>query len=125
MLFRYAVIAITLLSLTACTTMQTIEDFTPAKVHQYVDQGDEVHIVMANGAVYDLVVTKVEADSLVGKADSGKHWRIKYAAIRHIEVEEHDALKSTVAGVGGGLVVLYSLAILAFVSAMDNLDACP
>jgi hypothetical protein len=109
MLFRNAVLALAVLSFTACTTMRPIEDFSPVKVHQHVHVGDEVHIVLASGAVYDLVVTKVEADSLLGKAESGKHWRIKYDAIKSIEAEEPDALKSVAAGIGGTVAVLYVL----------------
>jgi hypothetical protein len=122
MLFRYAVVTVTLLCFTACTTMQPIEDFTPATVHQHVEAGERVHVVLASGAVYDLVVTKVEADSLVGRADSGKHWRIKYDAIRQIEAEEPDAFNSVAAGIGGAVVVLYVVTLIAVVAFFDSLD---
>jgi hypothetical protein len=108
---RGAVVTLMLLSFTACTTMRPIEDFSAAKVPQYVQVGEEVHVVLASGAVYDLVVTKVEADSLVGRAESGKHWRIKYDAIQSLEAEEPDAFKSVAAGIGGAAVVLYVLVI--------------
>jgi hypothetical protein len=111
-----------LLSFTACTTMRPIEDFSAAKVPQYVQVGEEVHIVLASGAVYDLVVTKVEADSLVGRAESGKHWRIKYDAIQSIEAEEPDALKSVGAGVGIAAVVLYVVAVVGALIIFDRLE---
>jgi hypothetical protein len=122
MLFRRAVIVLTLLSFTACTTMRPIEDFSPAKVHQYVQVGEEVHIVLASGAVYDLVVTKVEADSLVGKAESGKHWRIKYDAIKSLESEEPDAFKSIAAGIGTTVAVLYVLVAAAAYAFFKGLE---
>ena len=122
MLLRHAVVAITLLSFTACTSMRPIEDFSPAKVHQHVQVGEKVHVVMASGAVYDLVVTKVEADSLVGKADSGKHWRIRYDAIQSMEAEEPDALKSVAAGVGGTVVVLYVVAVALVYAIFEGLE---
>jgi hypothetical protein len=122
MVLRGAVVTLTLLSFTACTTMRPIEDFSPAKVHQYVEVGEEVRIVLASGAVYDLVVTKVEADSLVGRAESGKHWRIKYDAIKSIEAEESDALKSVAAGVGITAVVLYVVAVVGALIIFDRLE---
>jgi len=122
MLFRSAVVTLTLLSFTGCTTMRPIEDFSPAKVHQHVQVGEEVHIVLASGAVYDLVVTKVEADSLVGRAESGKHWRIKYDAIRHIEAEEPDAFKSVAAGIGTTVAVLYVVLAVAAYAFFESLE---
>jgi len=120
--FRGAVVALTLLSFTACTTMRPIEGFEPAKAQQHVQVGDEVRIVLASGAVYELVVTKVEADSLVGKAESGKHWRIKYDAIKQIESEESDALTSVAAGVGITAVVLYVVAVLGALALFKALE---
>jgi hypothetical protein len=117
MLFRYAVVAVTLLCFTACTSMQPIEDITPATIRQQVQVDDEVHIVLRSGAVYDLVVTKVEEDSLVGEADSGKHWRIKYDAIRSIESEQGSAGK-TAGLVGGAAVLLYAAVLVVGVLAL-------
>lgn len=115
-MLQRAVVALVIAAMTACTTMRPIEDFSPATVHQHVQVGDEVHIVLAGGAAYDLIVTKVEADSLVGEAESGKHWRIKYDAIKSIETAEPDALRSVAAGIGGATVVLYVAAMaLAYV----------
>lgn len=122
MRFRGAIVTLMLLSFTACTTMRPIEDFSPAKVPRYVQVGEDVHVVLASGAVYDLVVTKVEADSLVGKAESGKHWRIKYDAIQSIEAEERDALKSVAAGIGGTVVVLYVVAIAFVYMLFEDLE---
>ena len=111
-MLQRAVVALVIVATTACTTMRPIEAFSPATAQQHLRVGDEVHIVLAGGAAYDLIVTKVEADSLVGKAESGKHWRIKYDAIRSIEAEEPDAFKSVASGIGGAAVVLYAMAVV-------------
>ena len=122
MLFRHAVVAATLLSFTACTTMQPIKNFSPATAQEHIHTGDEVHVVLGNGSVYDLEVTKVEEDSFVGEADSGKRYRIKYASIRSIESEQASAGKT--AGLGAGVMaVLYAVAIvtvLALFHVVDN-----
>ena len=122
MLFRHAVVAATLLSFTACTTMQPIKNFSPETAPQDIHKGDEVHVVLGNGSVYDLEVTKVEEDSFVGEADSGKSYRIKYASIRSIESEQASAGKTAGLGVGAIVVVLGAIVVIGTLALFDLVD---
>lgn len=110
MLFRKAVVAVVVVSLTACSTMRAVEDVSPQAVRERVEVGDEVRIVTTKGAVYELEVTKVEEQSLTGEAGNGKRYRVPYAAIQAIEVEKISAAK-TGGAITGGLVVLYAVGL--------------
>lgn len=122
MIFRNTVVALTVLSFTACTTMRPIEDFSPSSIRQQVEPGDEVHIVTVTDAIYDLTVTKVEADALVGATDAGKSYRVHYEAIKYIEAEKTDAWKTAGTALGGTIVLLYLLALYAVYAFFDAID---
>lgn len=113
-----AVVVLALLAHTGCTTMRTVEGRSPASIQQNVGPGDRVRVAASNGKVYELTVTAVEAESLTGKAGNGKRYKIQYAAINAIEVQEGDVARS----VGAGLVTLYVVSIAAVLVALHNLD---
>jgi hypothetical protein len=110
MLFRSTVVAAVIVSLTACTTMRAVEDVTPQGLRDRVEAGDEVRIVTAKGAVYELEVTKVEDDALTGRAGNGKLYKVRYAAIQALEVRERSE-GQTRGAVAGGLILAYAVAI--------------
>jgi len=110
MLFRNAVVAAVVVSLTACSTMRAIENPGPQAVRDRVEVADEVRIVTTKGAVYELEVTKVEEQSLTGEAGNGKRYKVPYAAIQTLEVEEISAAK-TGGAITAGVVALYAVAI--------------
>jgi hypothetical protein len=119
---RGAIVTVMLLSFSACTTMQAIEDFTPSVLEQRIEVGDRVHVVARSGKAYDLTVTRVDEGSLEGHNDSGKRYKIPFEAILHVEVAETDVVASA-AGVLGTVytvaaaVVMY--AIIAWASEDD------
>jgi hypothetical protein len=110
MLFRKAVVAVVIVSLAGCSTMRAVEDVSPQGVRERVEVGDEVRIVTTQGAVYELEVTKVEEKSLTGEAGNGKRYRVPYAAIQALEVEEVSAAK-TGGAITAGMVAVYAAAI--------------
>jgi hypothetical protein len=85
---RGFVVGLTLLSFTACTSLQPIRDFTPSRIREQVHAGDRVSILWRSGAQYDVTVTAVDADALHGTATDGKHYKILFEDIRSIEVEK-------------------------------------
>ena len=120
---RVAVVVLTLLSFTACTSLRPIEDFSPSRIRAQVEAGDDVHIVTRKGATYDLTVTRVESDALTGRAASGKLWKVQYEAIEYIEVAETDLVGTA----GGVLMTFYvvvvtvtTIAIIAWVNENDD-----
>jgi hypothetical protein len=109
--FRKAVVAVMLVSLVGCTTTQTLRDVTPETVVHQVEPGDRAIIVAKNGKTYDLLVLEVGTDSLVGKTEPGKLYRVKYTAIESIRIERTDRARARegvalLVLVGIGLVVL-------------------
>lgn len=112
------VVVATLLAFTGCSTMRLLDERSPASIQQNVGPGDRVRIAASNGKVYELTVTQIEADSLTGKAASGKRYKVQYAAINAIEVQEADVLAS----VGVGLGTLLVVSTVALLVALHNLD---
>lgn len=108
----------TLLAHTGCTTMRALEEPTPQRIAEQVETGDRVLIGHSNGKTYDLEVTRVEPEALTGTAASGKRYRIPYAGIRTLEVQQADLLKSL--GVGVGTAAVVGIALLAVT--LHNLD---
>ena len=122
MIFRNTVVALTVLSFTGCTTLRPIEDFSPSTIRQQVEPGDEVRIVALTGEIYELTVTKVESDALVGRTDAGKSYRVHYEAIQYIEVERVDGWMTAGGVLGGAVVVLYIAAVYALYAFFDAID---
>jgi hypothetical protein len=91
---KAAVVALMLLSLVGCTSMQPIEDFSPSRIRAQVEEGDEVHIVTRKGSIYDLTVTRVTGDAVEGRTGSGKRYKVAFEAIEYIEVQRTDLIRS-------------------------------
>ena len=122
---RNLCVALTLLCFAGCTTLQPIEDFSPSKIRETVEVGDEVSITGMNGITYELEVTAVEADALRGVSESGKEYRIKFEAMRSIRAEQvHGGHTAGAVGttVGVILTVAAIALIYAFVQLGDLLD---
>ncbi len=119
---RVIVVAWTLLCFTGCTSMQAIKDPSPDRIRGQVEVGDDVRVVATNGKTYDLEVTGVDEDSLSGKAESGKRYRIPYSVIASIEVSQASAGKT-----GGALaavaLILYAAAIYYVLMLFDVFDS--
>ena len=118
--FKAAVVALVLPAFVACSSLQPLEDFSPSRIVAKVEPGDEVHIVTLTGSIYDLTVTRVDADSLSGRASSGKRFKIMFEAIQYIEVEEADALKTVGATLLTAYAVLSAILVYAVVVFLDE-----
>lgn len=119
---KAAVVALVLPAFVACSSLRPLEDFSPSRILAQVEPGDEVHIVVLKGAIYDLTVVRVDADSLTGRASSGKRYKIMFEAIQYIEVEEGDAVKTIGATVLTAYVVLSALVIYAIAAFFESID---
>jgi cytochrome c-type biogenesis protein CcmH/NrfG len=121
-ILRNGCVALTLLCFAGCTTLQPIEDFSPSKIRETVEVGDQVSIVAMNGRTYDLEVTAVEADALRGVAASGKAYKIKYEAIRSIRAEQiHAGHTAGAVGTTVGAVVTVA-AVVTFIAVLIFFD---
>src|SRR5689334_7752374 len=86
-LFRYIVVALTLVSFTACTSMQPIEDVRPSTIRSQVAVGDRASVVFAK-VRYDITVTAVDAEALHGVSAAGKAYKFPFEGIQAIDVEQ-------------------------------------
>lgn len=118
---RMVMVVWTLVCFTGCTSMRAIEDPAPEHIREQVKVGDEIRVVATDGTTYDLEVTQVAEDSLTGKTESGKRYRVPYSAIVSIEVSKVSAAKT-----GGTLsavaLVLYAAAIYLVLVLFDVVD---
>jgi hypothetical protein len=121
MVARTAVVLISICALVGCTSMRTIPDVSPTGIQQEVQPGDEIHVVLQDGRKFDLEVTRVDADTLTGVSDSGKTFRIRYDAVRWLEVAETDG-GGIVGGIIGGVGAVYLAALTLFAVMVATAD---
>jgi hypothetical protein len=77
--------------------------------------------VLQDGRKFDLEVTRVDADTLTGVSDSGKAFRIRYDAVRWLEVAETDG-GGIIGGIIGGIGAVYLAALTVFAIAIASAD---
>lgn len=108
-LFKFVVALITLCCFAGCTTMRAANDVSPASIQAQLHEGDEVTITTKSGSVYNLTVTAIKRDALIGSAD--RHAvKVAYDQIATLKVRKFSAGKT--AGLGAGIVAgLYVIAI--------------
>jgi hypothetical protein len=117
---RQAVVALTLLSFTACTTMQPVRDFTPSKIFEEVDVGDRAIVYATNKQTYDIRVSRIEADALYGYThDRAHHYKIPFESIQSIKVEKVSAWK-IFTGFGAVVTIGVIAFIYAIIKALDD-----
>jgi len=120
--FRGAIVGLMLLSFTGCTTLQTIEDFSPSVLEQRIEVGDRVHVVARSGKDYDLTVTRVDGAMLEGHNDAGKRYKIPFEAILHVEVAEADVVASAFATLVTVFAVATAIVVYAIITWADEDD---
>ena len=111
----------TLLCFTGCTSIQAIKEPTPDRIRAQVEVGDEIHVSATNGTIYDLEVTRMDDDSLTGRAESGKRYKVPYSAIESIEVRGASAAR-TGGALGVVTLVLYAAAVYLALVLFDVVD---
>lgn len=109
-LFRTIVVALTLVSFTACTSMQPIEDFRPSTIRERVAIGDHASVVYAK-VRYDITVTAVDAEAVHGTTETGKAYRFPYEGIQSIDVEQTSGSRNWAMAVGAAVLVFIILLI--------------
>lgn len=117
--FRSFVTGLTLLSFTACTTMQAVRDFSPSTIRGQVAVGDRVEILASNDMTYELVVQELGDTYLVGQADSGRRYKIQFEAIRELRTRQVNAA-ATVGGIGAGLYLVMIGLFIVLVNSLDD-----
>lgn len=101
----------TLLSFTACTTMQTVQSTDASAVRQTIQAGDQVRIQTQEGAVHELTVQRVTETSIDGVSKDGRQRSVTLASITKLE-------KQSAAGGSGVWVVLGVVAAVGLIVAL-------
>ncbi len=115
---KLIVILIAGISLVGCTTMRPIETQQSNLTEQF-EVGDHLVIYEKSGRIADMTLTLIDGDSLQGSlADSRRTpVQVDINDIEKIEVEKIDGVKTTLAVIGGAIVIV-PLAVLAAVAFM-------
>lgn len=110
---RLIVILIAGISLVGCTTMRPV-DTQPANLTEQIEVGDHLVVYEKSGRIVDMTVSVISDTTLDGTLASNTYVpvTVNIDDIEKIEVEKIDGVKTTLAVVGGTIVIL-PLAVLA------------
>lgn len=116
---KLIIILISAISLIGCTTMRPIEP-QQANLAEQVEVGDHLIVYEKSGRIIDMTVSVIDGDRIEGTlADSsGFPVAVDVNEIEKIEVEKIDGAKTTLAVVGGTIVVLPLFVIAAMTGAL-------
>jgi len=115
---KLTVILIAGISLVGCSTMRPVET-GQSKLTEQLEGGDHLVIYEKSGRIADMTLTLIDGDSLEGTL-AGNNFipvEVDIDEIEKIEVEKIDGVKTTLAVVGG-VIVIVPLAMIAAVGLM-------
>ncbi len=116
---KLTVILIAGISLVGCTTMRPIES-GQSNLTEQLEVGDHLVIYEKSGRIADMTLTLIDGDILKGTL-AGNNFipvEVDINDIEKIEVEKIDGVKTTLAVVGGTIVILPLMLIAAMSGAM-------
>jgi hypothetical protein len=116
---KLIVILIAGISLVGCTTMRPI-DAQQSSLTQEVEVGDHLIAYEKSGRIVDMTVSVIDGDVLKGTLAENSHVPVEVDIndAEKIEVEKIDGVKTTLAVVGGAVVILPLALIAAMTGAM-------
>ncbi len=115
---KLTVILIAGISLVGCTTMRPMET-EQSKLTEQLEVGDHLIVYEKSGRIVDMTLDVIDGDSLEGTL-AGNNFipvDVNIDDIEKIEVEKIDGVKTTLAVVGG-VIVIVPLAMIAAVGLM-------
>ncbi len=116
---KLIIILIAGISLVGCTTMRPIEPQQSNLIEQ-VEVGDHLIVYEKSGRIVDMTLGVIDGDSLEGTLADNSFLPVEVDIddIEKIEVEKIDGAKTTLAVVGGTIVILPLMVIAALSGAM-------
>ena len=116
---KLIVILIAGISLIGCTTMRPVEA-QQSNLAEQVEVGDHLIVYEKSGRIVDMTLDVIDGDSLEGTLadDTLIPVEVDINDIEKIEVEKIDGAKTTLAVVGGTIIVLPLMLIAAMTGAM-------
>jgi len=105
--YKLVILVISAISLVGCTTMRPI-DTQDSSIIDEVKVGDHVIVYERSGRTVEIDVDEISYSKLSGSSANGSNRSINVniADIEKVEVEKIDGIKTTLAIVGGTVVVL-------------------
>ncbi len=115
---KLTVILIAGISLVGCTTMRPVET-GQSKLTEQLEVGDHLIVYEKSGRIVDMTLDVIDGDSLEGTLAGNNLIPVEVDIndIEKIEVEKIDGVKTTLAVVGG-VIVIVPLAMIAAVGLM-------
>ena len=98
--------------------MRLVESASSQTIQSAVDVGDDVEIVTTKGTLLELEVTRISDKAIHGTAWNGKRWKVPFAAIKSIKVEEASGAKTS--GLIIGILLLLGALVWVASEALDN-----
>ena len=116
---KLIIILIAGISLIGCTTMRPIEA-QQSNLAEQVEVGDHLIVYEKSGRIVDMTLGVIDGDSLEGTLadDTLIPVEVDINDIEKIEVEKIDGVKTTLAVVGGTIIVLPLMLIAAMTGAI-------
>ena len=116
---KLIIILIAGISLVGCTTMRPIEA-QQSNLTEQVEVGDHLIVYEKSGRIVDMTLGVINGDSLEGTLANNSIIPVEVDIndIEKIEVEKIDGVKTTLAVVGGTIVILPLMLIAAISGAM-------
>lgn len=116
---KLIIILLTVVSLIGCTTMRPM-DTRQADLHEELETDDHLVIYEKSGRIVDMTFIEMDGDRIRGRLRDGSLGSITVAIsdIEKMEIEKIDGAKTTLAVVGGTIVILPLAAIAALVGVM-------
>lgn len=113
---RLFVILLAGISMVGCTTMRTV-DSQPANLTEQIEVGDHLVVYEKSGRIVDMTVSVISDTTLEGTLAENTFAPVTVVIddIEKIEVEKIDGAKTTLAVVGGTIIIL-PLAFLALLA---------
>lgn len=103
---------LTILSLLGCTTFKPVE-YKEVSLSEIVEVGKTYKFTEVDGSVTEMKVTSVSETEVTGTMESGIGKTIQAVDLQSIEVETIDGGKTTLAVIGG--IILLPIALLVII----------
>jgi len=109
---------LTILSLVGCTTFRPVE-YQELSLSDLIEVGNTYKFTENDGSVTEMKVTAVSETEVTGSQESGIGKTIQAADLQSIEVETVDGAKTTLAVIGGIILLPVALLIIIVGCAME------
>jgi hypothetical protein len=104
---KFLFVLLTAISMVGCTTMRPV-DMGQAELQRKLSANDHLLVYEKSGRVIDMTYIELDAEILRGRLTDGSEGPISVAVaeIERLEIEKVDGVKTTLAVIGGTIVIV-------------------